>query len=142
MENTSIKGMHYLQLDGIVRSRVTCRPGMGFDIHTVWSSQAMVDVPCIEYKVRVQNSYHPDDHVDLSMHVRMPDFVETVDDFLDLLLGIALWFDEHEGREWFKVDGRPYLDPHNAWGSVVEPFDARTVFDHVRALRTAAAAHS
>lgn len=86
----------------------------------------------LRYAVRVPNTYHPEQMLDLAMHQDIPGFVRTVEDFYDYCLAICLWFDEHEGRESFKVNGRPWRDPHRP---SFHTFIDHEAFDRVRAMR-------
>lgn len=89
---------------------------------------------CIHYRINVENSYRRGQYLELHMHKRIPSFVRTVEDFYDWCLGICLWFDDHEGREAFKVNGFPWRDPH-IYAGLTQDFVDREVFDRVVAMR-------
>lgn len=115
---------------------VTYRPDFTLSAHDSQQSEwwHMGSGACLMLGMQVVNTYHPEQpKMVLSMHQRLPSYIESAEDFYDFCLGMCLWFEEHEGREWFKIDGRPYRDPHAL--PTQQQFDTRQVFDRARALR-------
>lgn len=130
----NIDGMSVAQLDALLEP-VSCKPGLKFEVHQAggwWCYNS--GGPCLHYIINVTNTYHPEQTTELHMHKAIPSFVVTVEDFYDWCLGVALWFDDHEGREWFKVNDYPWRDPH-AHGVVSNPLNDREVFDRVKTMR-------
>jgi hypothetical protein len=135
----SIDGMTVEDFNGLL-TVVSWRPGLSMSVHTPSYycgfnvQNVRVREACIDYLLNVPNTYHPNQITELHMHQPIPTFVETVEDFYDFCHGMALWFDEHEGREWFKVNGRPWRDPHSMYARNTM-FNPRQVFAHAKALR-------
>lgn len=117
------------QLQGLFQN-LTLRKGLRFDIELAF----LTGEPLTRFTIDVENSYRPGVQSKLFMLKRIPGFVHTVEDFYDWHLAMALWFDRHEGREWFKVNGVPWLDPHadNGWA---DHFHPQAMFAEVKAMR-------
>lgn len=123
----SIKGMSIAQLNELL-DKVTYRPDFSLAVHDNWDES-----PCVILSMFVINTYHPENpKMPLTMHQVVPGFVESVEDFYDWCLGIYVWFEEHESREWFKVNGIPWRDPHKYPS---QPFVAREVFQRAVNMR-------
>jgi hypothetical protein len=135
--NNSVRDMSVSDLNGLLEV-CTHRPDFKLRVHGGEADWWLYGTdPCIILSVFVVNTYHPDQpKIELTMHQRVPSFVETVEDFYDMCLGVCLWFDEHECREWFKIDGKPWRNPH---ARPEQMFDARRQFELVRNMRPAAA---
>lgn len=131
----SIVGMSVSGLSDLLET-VTYRPDFTLSMHNQgWGS---VEKPCLILDMFVINTYHPEDpKMPLSMHQSIPRFVETVEDFYDWCLGVCVWFEEHESREWFKINGIPWRDPHKFPS---QEFHEREVFDRAVAMRSPAIA--
>jgi hypothetical protein len=131
-----IQSMTVGELTGLLET-VTYRPDFKLSVHHAepWHFSAESAGPCIVLSMFVINTYHPENpKMPLTMHQRVPGFVETVEDFYDWCLGICVWFEEHESREWFKVNNIPWRNPH---AYPAQPFREREVFDRVKAMRPA-----
>lgn len=133
--NASIKGLPAAALNDLLKP-ITHRPGFTLEVHpghwwNQWNRNT-TPPPCIGLSMTVVNTYHPEKTIPLSMHQTVPTFLVTVEDFFDFNLGLCMWFDMHECREWFKIDGKPWRDPH---GDPYQRFDEREVFDMARAAR-------
>lgn len=86
--------------------RVSYRPGW-----TVTAWQHRFEGVWVTIAARVEDSYHPGEHVDLGIHSPLPPMRDAgaVHDWLAWRLGII---ELHEMREWLRVDGVPVFDPH------------------------------
>ncbi len=88
-------------------TRVTYRPGWALSVYT--------DVhqgPTLRIIATVQDGYNPDATIDLGIDARIPDIITTPDLFHRWLLWRLLEVEAHECREYFRVDGHLYRDPH------------------------------
>jgi hypothetical protein len=59
----------------------------------------------------VPNSYRPNETVTLRIESKVPPMADR-DAFLAWLLWRLIQIESHEAREWFKVDGKTWSDPH------------------------------
>lgn len=90
--------------------------------------------PSVRFDIGCVNTYRPENGImPLSMQQAIPSFVQTDEDFLDWNLSVLIWFSAHETREWFKVDGKPWRDPHNVYNPDV--FNPEFEFKRVKAMR-------
>lgn len=65
----------------------------------------------IVIRADIPDSYHPGQTVTLDIHSPLPPMRDAAS-FHDWLLWRCQRIASHETREWFKVDGKPYSDPH------------------------------
>jgi len=77
-------------------TRITYRPGWAFTVATV------------------QNGYNPDNTIDLGIDSRIPDIITTPELFHRWILWRVLEVESHECREYLRIDGHLYRDPHQA----------------------------
>lgn len=86
--------------------RITYRPDWTF---TAYEDQW--EGPHLLIVAPVPNSYRPTETVDLGIRSPLPPMPDTeaLHRWLAWRLGRV---ENHEMREWFKVDGRPLFDPH------------------------------
>lgn len=126
----SIVGMSVSGLSDLVEM-VTYRQGFKLSVHDQgWGGLVK---PCLILDMSVINTYHPENpKMPLCMHQSIPGFVQTIEDFYDWCLGVCVWFEEHESREWFKVNGIPWRDPHRYPS---QEFHEREVFNRAKAMR-------
>lgn len=62
----------------------------------------------------VENSYRPGEHMRLQFHNMVPSYLcENEAQFIDFVSRCLEEFEIHEAREWFKVNGQVYNDPHD-----------------------------
>jgi len=88
--------------------RINYRPGWTLTVHT--------DVhqgPTLRIVATVQDGYNPDALIDLGIDARIPDIITTVELFHRWLLWRVLEVESHECREYFRLDGELYRNPHD-----------------------------
>lgn len=89
-------------------ARMTYRPD--------WSLAVFVDPhegPKLRITAKVEDGYHPGSMIELGINSRIPDIIETRDQFRRWVLWRLLEVEAHECREYFRVDGQPFRDPHD-----------------------------
>src|SRR3954454_25179958 len=67
--------------------------------------------PHINIRARVENSYRPGEYVDLDVHSPIPP-VRDLNDLGEWLAWRLRRLEVHECMEWFKFEGKPWVDPH------------------------------
>lgn len=90
-------------------TRITYRPGWVFTVHT-----DVHEGPTLRIVASVQDGYNPDATIDLGIDARIPDIITTPDLFHRWLLWRVLEVESHECREYLRIDGHLYRDPHQA----------------------------
>jgi hypothetical protein len=89
-------------------ARLTYKPGWAFTYYL-----GEHEGPHIRVYAAVENSYSPGELVELDIHLSIPlRTMETAGDLYDYLLWRVERAEIHETMEWFKVDGKPWVDPH------------------------------
>lgn len=65
----------------------------------------------ISIEVTLENSYEPGTTTDIRVNSPVPPYASN-HDFYEWLMWRLERFESHECREWFKVDGLVFSDPH------------------------------
>lgn len=107
-----------------VLAEVTYRPG--------WTLSLYADPfegPVFRVCADVPDTYHPGQTVQVRINSRVP-WQTSRDGFLLWLLWRLDQVERHECREFFKVCGRPWFDPHDP----IEPEPSPTTDEYRRAL--------
>lgn len=87
-------------------SKVTYKPGWEFDIYEgKWEGQH------IAIKTQVPDAYDVTKMVVLDVHSMLP-FFDAEDQFYQWLLWRITRIEVHEAREFFRVNGKVFDDPH------------------------------
>jgi hypothetical protein len=105
-----------------ILKRCTYKPGWVLyvegDSYTRWTGTSNFISPrMLRVAVKVPDSNDTDKDVQLVHSFEVPPYVmETEGDDDDVFLGwvshCLLYVERHESREFFKVDGKRYVDPH------------------------------
>jgi hypothetical protein len=77
----------------------------------VWEPDP-IQGPYLTVETTVANAYRPDETVALHIHSPVPPMV-TRAAFLTWVLWRLRMVAIHEAMEWFRVDGKPWFDPHD-----------------------------
>lgn len=86
--------------------RASYLPGWDIDVHDTHYEGLMLRVVGT-----VPDSYHPGETTELGINTHLP-WLLRYDQLHEFVLRRLLIVGSHEVREWFKVDGHPYSDPH------------------------------
>lgn len=93
-----------------VLAEVTYRPGWRFVL-----ADDPYEGPAVWVLAEVENSYQPGTTTDLGIETFVPlAALAGREEFLEWLLNRCIRLESHEAREWFKVGGKPFRDPHAA----------------------------
>ena len=99
--------MTYSELEAATQ-KIEYRPGWQISVF-----QDPHEGPKLRVVATVIDGYHPDQTTDLGINSRIPDIIENEDQFYRWILWRLLEIEAHECREYFRVDGRLYRDPHD-----------------------------
>ncbi len=58
------------------------------------------------------NAYRPDEPFRFEVETFIPRYLADVEAFYDWLAWRLEFLEAHEAREWFRVNGKPWSDPH------------------------------
>lgn len=89
-------------------SRMAYRPGWSLTVFSDPHEGAKLRIVA-----KVEDGYHPGRSIDLGISSRIPDIIETRDQFRRWALWRLLEVEAHECREYFRVDGQLFRDPHD-----------------------------
>jgi hypothetical protein len=93
-----------------VLAQVTYRPGWEFRI-----AEDPYEGLAVWVVAPVENSYQPGTTTDLGIETFVPlASLAGPEQFLEWLLARLVRLETHEAMEWFKVNGKPFRDPHAA----------------------------
>lgn len=97
----------YADIEATV-SRMAYRPG--------WSLSTFIDPhegPKLRILASVPDGYHPGRSIDLGITARIPTLVRSRADLAEWVLWRLLEVEAHECREYFRIGGVLYRDPHD-----------------------------
>jgi hypothetical protein len=90
--------------------RVSYKPGWSFEIY-----EHRWEGPHIFIVAPTSNAYRPSETIELGIRSPLPPFADA-----DALHAWLMWrlgrIESHELREFYRVDGQPIADPHEAEG--------------------------
>ena len=94
--------------------RITYKPGWTVELYG-----GDYEGPWVDIRFECPDAYQPDQTT--SIRVRSPVPPTFTDaDFVEWLLWRIRRVEDHECREWFKVDGSAWADPHRCPGGLQE----------------------
>lgn len=99
--------MTYSELEAAV-SKIEYRPEWKISVF-----QDPHEGPKLRVVAKVIDGYHPDKLIDLGISSRIPDIIENEDQLYRWILWRLLEIEAHECREYFRVDGKLFRDPHD-----------------------------
>jgi len=106
--------IRYIEQVEVWLAQVSYKPGWNIELRT--ESFAMTGYLNIAIRATVADSYHPEKEVEIGSVVVLPAHFVTLADFAHWLATVLRDREIHESREWFKVNGRPFDNPHTIDG--------------------------
>jgi len=97
--------LSHIEIVSIVR-RVSYKPGWSLVVRDVPMQGTYLSV-----LVELENSYQPGTTVPLRIHSPIPP-MPSAEALMTWLAWRIRLIETHEVLEWFKLDGKPWIDPH------------------------------
>lgn len=97
---------------GDLLTHFSYKPGWTFEARPVAFALGHYDV-CVRFEFVTPNSYRPEELIRIASNERVPSYViGKPEKFAHWFQHALFSVERHESREWFRVDGEVFDDPH------------------------------